>query len=81
MIEFLTKYKEKMQKDEAKIALAQKIHDEKMGIMERFLDVLLKEANWNFESSRNLCSLAILSGTFFVLSTLSVMFIKNQHPC
>ena len=46
MIEFLTEYKEEKKKEEeAKIALAQKMHDEKMGIMERFLDVLSKKAN------------------------------------
>ena len=46
MIEFLTEYKEEKRKEkEAKIVLAQKIHNEKMGIMERFLDVLSKKAN------------------------------------
>lgn len=46
MIEFLTEYKEEKRKEEeAKIALAQKMHEEKMGIMERFLDILSKKAN------------------------------------
>ena len=46
MIEFLTEYKEEKRKEEeAKIVLAQKMHNEKMGIMERFLDVLSKKAN------------------------------------
>ena len=46
MIEFLTEYKEEKRKEEeAKIVLAQKLHNEKMGIMERFLDVLSKKAN------------------------------------
>ncbi|XP_068735392.1 uncharacterized protein [Montipora capricornis] len=46
MIEFLTEYKEEKQKEEeAKIVLAQKMHNEKLGIMERFLDVLSKKAN------------------------------------
>ena len=45
MIEFLTEYKEEKQKEEAKIVLAQKMHNEKMDIMERFLDVLSKKAN------------------------------------
>lgn len=46
MIEFLTEYKEEKRKEEeAKIVVAQKMHNEKMGIMERFLDVLSKKAN------------------------------------
>ena len=46
MIEFLTEYKkEKQKEEEAKIVLAQKMHNEKMGIMESFLDVLSKKAN------------------------------------
>ena len=36
---------EKRKEEEAKIVLAQKMHNEKMGIMERFLDVLSKKAN------------------------------------
>jgi len=45
MIEFLTEYKEEKRKEEAEILLAQKMHNEKMGIMERILDVLSKKAN------------------------------------
>ena len=46
MIEFLTECKEEKRKEEeAKIVLAQEMHNEKMGIKERFLDVLSKKAN------------------------------------
>ena len=44
MIGFLTEYREEKRREEqAKIALAQKMHNEKMGIMARFLDILSKK--------------------------------------
>ena len=46
MIEFLTEYKEEKRREEqAKIALAQNMHNEKMGIMARFLDILSKKGD------------------------------------
>ena len=46
MIEFLTEYKEEKRREEqAKIALAQNMHNEKMGIMARFLNILSKKGD------------------------------------
>lgn len=44
MIEFLKEFKEEKRKEEQeKIALVQHMHEEKMGIMARFLDILAKK--------------------------------------
>ena len=44
VIDFLTEFKEEKRKEEQqKLDLAPRMHEEKMGIMVRFLDILSKE--------------------------------------
>ena len=42
VIEFLTEFKEEKRKEEQQKFLAERMHEEKMGIMARFLDILSK---------------------------------------
>ena len=47
MIEFLKEFKDDKRKEELeKMSLSQKMHEEKMSIMNRFLDILSKKEGW-----------------------------------